>query len=613
MVIEAIALSQPAAAASRPLTVAVVGATGLVGTTMMTVLGERGFPVGELRPLASRASGRAITFGGRDWPVLEATPESFEGVDIALFSAGGDVSRVLAPEAAARGAVVIDNSAQWRMEPGVPLVVSQVNPEDAAAHEGIIANPNCSTMQLVPLLMALRDTVGLERVIVDTYQSVSGTGAEAVAELETQVRAWAAGDPIVSSVYPHQIAFNVLPEIDVFRDDGYSKEEWKVLPESRKILHMPELRVSCTAVRVPVVAAHSEAVHVETRIPSAPIVLGSCSRPCRVSWSWMTRVRTAIRWPSTRPAVTTSSWAGSVPIPPRMTAAGSPSGWSRTISARALRPTRSRSPRSCWSAGGWNRHRGEPRRRLDAWSGNGSCPGRPRATDQVSVIPTERTNALAAIATEVRGCTRCRLSTGRTNAVPGEGHPDTEVVFVGEGPGQNEDQQGRPFVGAAGGLLTELMGSIGWQRDHVFITNVVKCRPPGNRDPEPDEIAACAPLLRRQLEVLDPALVVTLGRYSLHTFMPGARIGQVHGTMRPVDASTGARDALAYAMYHPAAAFRQMALKETMREDMARVPAALLEARAGRASRPPNRSPRRVRPNRRISPSPRPRSPRPST
>jgi len=255
---------------TRPLTVAVVGATGLVGQTMMTVLAERGIPVGELRPLASRANGRSVVFGGREWAVLEATPHAFEGVDIALFSAGGDVSRVLAPEAAARGAVVIDNSSQWRMEPGIPLVVSQVNPDDAAAHEGIIANPNCSTMQLVPLLMALRDSVGLERVIVDTYQSVSGTGGEAVAELESQVRAWVAADPIVATVYPHQIAFNVLPEIDVFRDDGYTKEEWKVRAESRKILHMPDLRVSCTAVRVPVVAAHSEAVHVETREPITP-------------------------------------------------------------------------------------------------------------------------------------------------------------------------------------------------------------------------------------------------------------------------------------------------------------------------------------------------------
>ena len=201
------------------------------------------------------------------------------------------------------------------------------------------------------------------------------------------------------------------------------------------------------------------------------------------------------------------------------------------------------------------------------------------------MTPEERSSALAAIATEVRACTRCRLSAGRTNAVPGEGSPDTEVVFVGEGPGQNEDQQGRPFVGAAGGLLTELIGSIGWKRDEVFITNVVKCRPPGNRDPEPDEMAACAPFLRRQLAVLDPALVVTLGRYSLGTFMPGARIGQVHGTQRPVDPATGATAAVAFAMYHPAAAFRQLSLKETMREDMSRVPGALIEARTARSSR----------------------------
>jgi aspartate-semialdehyde dehydrogenase len=237
---------------------------------MIAVLGERGFPVGTLRPLASRADGRSVTFDGREWPVEVATPDAFEGVDIAIFSAGGETSRVLAPEAARRGAVVVDNSSQWRMDPGVPLVVSQVNPEDAEAHEGIIANPNCSTMQLVPVLMALRDTVGLERVIVDTYQSVSGTGGKAVRELEEQTRAWAAGEPIVAAVYPHQIAFNALPHIDVFRDDGYTKEEWKVLAESRKILHLPDLRVSCTAVRVPVISAHSEAVHVDTRDPITP-------------------------------------------------------------------------------------------------------------------------------------------------------------------------------------------------------------------------------------------------------------------------------------------------------------------------------------------------------
>jgi uracil-DNA glycosylase family 4 len=203
------------------------------------------------------------------------------------------------------------------------------------------------------------------------------------------------------------------------------------------------------------------------------------------------------------------------------------------------------------------------------------------------VTPDERRTALDQIASEVDVCQLCPLHIGRTRAVPGEGHPDTEVVFVGEGPGYNEDREGRPFVGAAGGLLNELLGAIGWRRDQVFITNVVKCRPPGNRDPEAIEIAACAPYLRRQLEVLDPALIVTLGRHSLQTFMPGARIGGVHGTLRPTDPVTGAGSALTYAMYHPAAALRQGSLKETMQADMAGVPEALIEARRRRAPAPP--------------------------
>jgi uracil-DNA glycosylase len=199
------------------------------------------------------------------------------------------------------------------------------------------------------------------------------------------------------------------------------------------------------------------------------------------------------------------------------------------------------------------------------------------------VTPVERRAALEQVASEVRDCTRCRLHEGRTHAVPGEGDPDTEVVFVGEGPGFNEDREGRPFVGRAGALLVRLLAAIGWRREDVFITNVVKCRPPDNRDPEPDEIAACAPYLRRQLEILDPAVVVTLGRFSMAAFMPGARIGQVHGTTRPADPSTGAGDALVFAMYHPAAALRTQAIERESFEDVARIPGVLLRARERRA------------------------------
>ena len=248
----------------RATTFAVVGATGLVGRTMLQVLIERGL-AGDVHALASgRSVGSELNVGGVSWTVAQATPEAFDGVDIALFSAGADVSRELAPMAAARGTVVIDNSSAWRMEPDVPLVVSQVNGDDLTWHNGIVANPNCSTMQLAPLLAALRDAVGLERVIVDTYQAVSGSGADAVAEFEEQIAAHVAGTDSQPHVYPHRIAFNALPEIDVFMDNGYTKEEWKVVAESRKILHLPELAVSCTAVRVPVFVAHSEAVHVET-------------------------------------------------------------------------------------------------------------------------------------------------------------------------------------------------------------------------------------------------------------------------------------------------------------------------------------------------------------
>jgi len=206
-------------------------------------------------------------------------------------------------------------------------------------------------------------------------------------------------------------------------------------------------------------------------------------------------------------------------------------------------------------------------------------------TDAPTATTETRRAALDAIAAEVRACTRCRLATERTNAVPGEGHPDTEVVLIGEGPGANEDRLGRPFVGRAGDLLVRLLAMLGWRREEVFITNVVKCRPPDNRDPEPDEIDACLPYLRRQLEVLDPALIVTLGRHSLGRFVPGARIGQAHGTMAPVDPSMGAPAALAYALYHPAAALRSPDVERQTVADVAGIPAALVESRRRRAER----------------------------
>ena len=195
------------------------------------------------------------------------------------------------------------------------------------------------------------------------------------------------------------------------------------------------------------------------------------------------------------------------------------------------------------------------------------------------MTPDERRSALESIAADVRACTACRLHETRTLAVPGEGSAETEVVFVGEGPGFNEDRGGRPFVGAAGSFLTELLGTVGWDRSDVFITNVVKCRPPENRDPEPDEVAACAGHLRRQLAVIEPALVVTLGRHSLGSFLPGARIGQVHGTARPAATDLLPPESTVFAMYHPAAALHQGSLRQTLITDMGGVPRARLAAR----------------------------------
>jgi aspartate-semialdehyde dehydrogenase len=243
--------------------VAVLGATGLVGQTMIAVLEERNFPVRTLVPLAATSGGRTVRFRGADIPVQQVQPDSFNGVDIAIFSAGGAASLTYAPEAASRGCVVVDNSSAWRMDPNVPLVVSQVNPGALAAHNGIVANPNCSTMQLAPLLKALSDAAGLERVVVATYQAVSGAGAKAVADLDQQRASVVNGGNATSTIYPHAVVSSPIPAIDVFLPDGSTKEETKVVTESRKILDLPNLRISATAVRVPVERSHSEAVHAE--------------------------------------------------------------------------------------------------------------------------------------------------------------------------------------------------------------------------------------------------------------------------------------------------------------------------------------------------------------
>lgn len=245
--------------------VAVVGATGAVGQTMIKILQERSFPVKRILPLASaRSNGHTVEFMGEKITVEEAVPAAFEGIDIALFSAGQDVSMELAPEAVKRGAVVIDNSNAFRMDPEVPLVVPEVNPQDIHRHKGLIANPNCSTIQMVVVLKPIHDRAKIKRVVVSTYQAVSGTGMDAIEELKLQSRQLLNGEKPEPRIYPHQIAFNVLPHIDVFDDTGYSKEEWKMVRETKKIMGDESIAVTATTVRVPVFNGHSEAVNVET-------------------------------------------------------------------------------------------------------------------------------------------------------------------------------------------------------------------------------------------------------------------------------------------------------------------------------------------------------------
>jgi aspartate-semialdehyde dehydrogenase len=253
--------------------VAVCGATGAVGNQMIQCLEERNFPLSELRLLASeRSRGKTLTYKGGQVPVQVLDDNSFEGIDVALFSAGGSTSEKYAPIAAASGAVVVDNSSAWRMDPEVPLVVPEVNPHHIAQYKkkGIIANPNCSTIQMVVVLKPIHDLARIERVVVSTYQAVSGTGQKAIVELLGQMKAWAAGQPMEHKVYPYQIAFNLIPHIDVFKDNGYTKEEMKMVLETQKIMDDPTIKVSATCVRVPVVYGHSEALNIATAKKISP-------------------------------------------------------------------------------------------------------------------------------------------------------------------------------------------------------------------------------------------------------------------------------------------------------------------------------------------------------
>ena len=266
---------------TRRWNVAVLGATGLVGDTLIKILEERDFPVGELYPLASsRSAGKGVEFRGRDIPVIDVETFDFAKAQIGLFSAGGEVSKIYAPKAAAAGCVVIDNTSEFRYEDDIPLVVPEVNPEAIAQFKKrrIIANPNCSTIQMLVALKPLHDAAGIERINVATYQSVSGAGKEAVDELAAQAVALMSGKgPVKPKVIATQIAFNVVPQIDKFLENGYTKEEMKMVWETRKILGDPSMRVNATTVRVPVFFGHSEAVHIETRrkltVPEARALL----------------------------------------------------------------------------------------------------------------------------------------------------------------------------------------------------------------------------------------------------------------------------------------------------------------------------------------------------
>ncbi|MDP2952510.1 MAG: aspartate-semialdehyde dehydrogenase [Chloroflexota bacterium] len=255
----------------KELRVAIVGATGLVGQEFIKVLQQRKFPMSEVRLFASdRSVGKKIRVNHEELEVKETSSQGFEHMDLALFSAGAEVSGHFGPIAARAGVVVVDNSAAFRLEPGVPLVVPEINSDDMQKHKNLIANPNCSTIQMVMVLNPIHRVNPIKRVIVDTYQSVSGTGTAAMEELSTQTKRVLEGHNAIPHVYPHQIAFNLLPEIDLFFDNGYSREEWKLVQETRKIMHAPDMAISATCVRVPVFIGHSEAVHAELTEPMTP-------------------------------------------------------------------------------------------------------------------------------------------------------------------------------------------------------------------------------------------------------------------------------------------------------------------------------------------------------
>lgn len=255
---------------TKKYNVAVVGATGAVGEVMLSILAQRNFPVGEVYALASeRSAGKKVNFGNQELVVQDLSEFDFSNTQIGLFSAGASISDVHAPRAAAQGCIVIDNTSRFRYEDDIPLVVPEVNPEDIANYtvRGIIANPNCSTIQMLVALKPLHDAVGIDRINVATYQAVSGTGKEAIDELDAQTRAIIADEPLKCDVYPKQIAFNALPHIDIFLENGYTKEEMKMVWETRKIMGDESIRVNPTTVRIPVKYGHSEAIHMELKKP----------------------------------------------------------------------------------------------------------------------------------------------------------------------------------------------------------------------------------------------------------------------------------------------------------------------------------------------------------